>query len=332
MKLLTIVVPSFNSELFMRKNIETFLDERLYEKAEILIINDGSTDKTEDFARMLEDEHHGYIRLINKKNGGHGSVINRGIKEAEGKYFKVVDADDWVETENLVRLIDDLERTDADVVINPYFTIDQKTGNKRRVELKTLRGIDSERSFDIIMQRNIFLSISIVTYRTAILRDHGISVTEKCFYEDWQYGLYPVPYLNTVRILPYPVYCYLIGQQAQSISNENVLKNRSMHFHVLKDMISYFEANRNRYTLLVDTYMKNSICTFARSLYNIFLRNYKSEAAFELMLELDCDFMRLSQTFYDLVGRQNRYIKCLRKGNKTVFSCMGRLMSIYKKL
>lgn len=332
MKLLTVVIPSYNSESFIEKNVATFLDERLYEKAEVLIINDGSTDKTAELAKRLEDGHRGYIRLIDKENGGHGSGINRGIREAAGKYFKVVDADDWVETEGLVRLAGELDGADADVVVNPYFTIDQATGRKRLVELRALRGIGPECPFDDVMRRNAFLSLPAVTYRTAVLRDNGITVTEKCFYEDWQYGLYPAPYLRTARILEHPVYCYLVGQQSQSVSNESVLKNKDMYFKVLEDMISYYKANRQKCTPLADCYMKNSICTFARSMYNIFLRNYKSEAAMETMLEMDRGLKGVSQTFYDLVGRQNRYIKCLRAGNKAVFSCMGRLMGMYKKL
>ena len=111
MKLLTIIIPSYNTMSFMDKNISTFLDERLFEKTEILIINDGSEDETATLARKYEKKYKGYIRLIDKENGGHGSTINIGIKEAKGKFFKVVDADDWVNTENLVKLIFDLEIT-----------------------------------------------------------------------------------------------------------------------------------------------------------------------------------------------------------------------------
>ena len=60
-------------------------------------------------------------------NGGHGSTINRGIEEAAGRYFKVVDGDDWVDTENFRRLIKMLKRLDVDVVGSNYTMVDHVT-------------------------------------------------------------------------------------------------------------------------------------------------------------------------------------------------------------
>ncbi|MEI3179860.1 MAG: glycosyltransferase [Lachnospiraceae bacterium] len=70
------------------------------------------------------------FRLISKENGGHGSAINAGTAAAVGRYLKVIDADDWVVTENLKELIDQLAVCRADVVLNPYHQVDMKTGEK----------------------------------------------------------------------------------------------------------------------------------------------------------------------------------------------------------
>ena len=91
MKVLTVIIPSYNTESFIKKNMTTFIDERIFKKVEILLINDGSKDNTAELAEKYEKDFPGFVRFINKENGGHGSVINRGIQEAQGKYIKVID-------------------------------------------------------------------------------------------------------------------------------------------------------------------------------------------------------------------------------------------------
>ena len=122
-KILSIVIPSYNTGQFLDKNIITMLDSRINNKLEILIVNDGSSDDTAERATKYQKLYPGTVKLINKENGGHGSVINKGIEIASGRYFKVIDGDDWVVKENLVSLIADLENIDSDIVLNPYHFI-----------------------------------------------------------------------------------------------------------------------------------------------------------------------------------------------------------------
>lgn len=332
MKLLTIVIPSYNTESFIDKNMRTFLDNRLYEKVEVLIINDGSRDRTAEIAKQYEEKYSGYIRLIDKENGGHGSVINRGIKEAQGKYFKVVDADDWVNTENLVRLVSDLENTNADVVINPYMTVDQQTQKEVLCDHKEIQSLPPESAFAVLVKKNIHLGLHAVTYKTSILRENHIEVTEKCFYEDWQYDLYPVPYLNTVTVLDYPVYWYLIGQKTQSVDAANALKNVEMSYKVFCDMVVFYEKHKSEYDENLDTYMRKSIGVFLRSIYNIYLRNYRQKNSYSMFKSMDQKIKSASLDFYSYVGTDYLYIKLMRKGGKITFLLLGTMMGIYKSI
>ena len=93
-KILTVVVPSYNAEAYLKEDIPTFLDERILEDLEILIVNDGSKDGTGRTGREFQQKYPETIRVIDKENGGHGSTINVGIREATGTYFRVVDADE----------------------------------------------------------------------------------------------------------------------------------------------------------------------------------------------------------------------------------------------
>ena len=312
--------------------MKTFLDERLYGKAEVLIINDGSSDRTAELAAGYEEKYRGYIRLINKENGGHGSVINRGIREAEGRYFKIVDADDWVNTENLVRLVNDLEKNDADIVINPYVAIDQQSGKEKKIEYSALKHYQSKGVADIILQNNVLLALHAITYRTSILRDNNISFTEKCFYEDFQYDLYPVPYLKTFIALDYPVYWYLIGQKTQSVDAANALKNVDMYYKVFCDMVDYYEKEKHQYSKCVDEYMQNNIIVFLRSLYNIFLRNGFSKCTFEKFVIIDNKIRNYTEYFYNLITEKNHYIKLMQKKSILTLNFLSLAMKIYKNV
>ena len=68
---------------------------------EVLVINDGSKDRSSEIAHSYEQKYPQTFRVIDKENGNYGSCINRGLKEATGKYVKVLDADDWFDTNNL---------------------------------------------------------------------------------------------------------------------------------------------------------------------------------------------------------------------------------------
>ena len=113
-KILTVVVPTYNAEKYLRDNLESFEIPELMQDLEILIVNDGSTDHSLEIAREYAERYPDTYRVITKENGGHGSGINCGIEYALGTYFKVVDADDWVGREAFVSLVRTLKTSDAD--------------------------------------------------------------------------------------------------------------------------------------------------------------------------------------------------------------------------
>ena len=101
MKLLSVAIPCYNSENYMRHCIESLLPGG--DEVEILIVDDGSTkDKTGEIADEYEKKYPGICRAIHQENGGHGEAGNAGLRNATGIYFKVVDSDDWVNHQNLI--------------------------------------------------------------------------------------------------------------------------------------------------------------------------------------------------------------------------------------
>ena len=127
MKRLSFVIPAYNSEAYLEKCLSSMLEPSVLEDLEIIVVNDGSTDATEKIALDFCGRYPGTVRLITQKNLGHGGALNTGCAAAQGKYLKVVDADDWVERKSLPALIKALETCDSDVVLTHNRTVNIPT-------------------------------------------------------------------------------------------------------------------------------------------------------------------------------------------------------------
>ena len=131
MKTLSFIIPSYNSSRFLDKCIGSFLDPGIIDQLDIIIVNDGSTDDTPAVAQKFCDRYPDSVRLINQENKGHGGALNTGCAAAVGKYLKVIDADDWVETANLGYFLEKLAACESDVVLTHHYTRDISNGRTR---------------------------------------------------------------------------------------------------------------------------------------------------------------------------------------------------------
>ena len=107
MKLLSIAIPCYNSEAYMEKCIDSLLVGG--EDVEILVVDDGSSDRTAEIADAYAEKYPTIVKAIHQENGGHGEAVNAGMRNATGLYFKVVDSDDWVNAEAYAQILKTLE-------------------------------------------------------------------------------------------------------------------------------------------------------------------------------------------------------------------------------
>lgn len=98
-KLLSIVVPTYNMERYLARCLDSLLVPSVIKHIEILVINDGSKDQSGVIAHNYQERYPQSVKVIDKENGGYGSVLNIGLLNASGKYFKVCDSDDWFDGE-----------------------------------------------------------------------------------------------------------------------------------------------------------------------------------------------------------------------------------------
>lgn len=120
-KILTIVIPTYNMQDYLRRCLDSLIvsDEQM-SLLEVLIINDGSKDSSSAIAHEYQNKYPATFRVVDKENGNYGSCINRALKEATGKYIKVLDADDYFSTDNFSSYMCYLQRHDVDLVLNDF--------------------------------------------------------------------------------------------------------------------------------------------------------------------------------------------------------------------
>ena len=245
MKLLTCVVPCYNSAAYMERTIGTLLVGG--EEMEILIVDDGSTDDTGAIADRLAAEHPAVIRVHHQPNAGHGSAINYGVEHGEGVFFKVVDSDDRLDEASLPGTLDVLRAFSApgnqpDLVIHDYVYdhTDQKAvfsvTYRGRMKEDALCAWDDTRRFHIWNQ---FMIHSLI-YRRQFLRDIPVRMPERTFYEDNLYIYQPLRYTRRILYHRAPLYGYFIGRSDQSINEQNILRRLDQLTAMVKRMITTY--------------------------------------------------------------------------------------------
>ena len=265
-KLLTCVVPCYNSAAYMEKAVDSLLAGG--EEMEILIVDDGSTDGTGAIADRLAAEHPSIIRAHHQQNAGHGSALNYGIAHAEGIYLKSVDSDDRLVKENVPGLMNVLRAhsapgNQADLVFHDYVYDRPEQENvyqvsfQGKIEPDRLGTWEECRPFHMWNQ----FMIHNIIYRTQFLRDTNTRMPEHTFYEDNVYIYRPLG--NTRKILYHhaPLYGYLVGRTDQSIDEKNILKRLDQATNMAKEQITSFTmAELKARPKNLRNYMINSCC------------------------------------------------------------------------
>ena len=241
-KVLSIIIPTYNMENYISKCLDSLLIPSI-DLIEVLVINDGSKDKSSEIAHKYAEKHPGSIRVIDKENGNYGSCVNRGLKEAAGKYVKVLDADDRFETKNFDKFVEFLSQTDADCIITDYLQVDPEGNELNRVTFNKLKN-ESTISFGR-MPKKILRDIQMhaVTYKTKILVANDYLQTEGISYTDNEWVFLPLAWCETFIYYPHIIYLYLIGREGQTVDPKT--RDKSYH-HSLKGLETELTHLRTR--------------------------------------------------------------------------------------
>lgn len=221
------------------------------EDVEILIVNDGSKDRTAEIGKEYEEKYPGIVKLINKENGGHGDAVNAGLSHASGKYFKVVDSDDWVDRISLMKILNVLknfeeEEQEVDMLIANY--VYEKVGmeHKKVIRYDNVLPENQILKWDEIGQFHIgqYILMHSVIYRTDMLKLCQLTLPKHTFYVDNIYVYYPLPHVRTLYYMNVDFYRYFIGREDQSVNEKVMISRIDQQIFVTKTMIDMYELRR----------------------------------------------------------------------------------------
>ena len=242
-KLITFAVPCYNSAAYMDRCIQSLLPAG--PETEIILVDDGSKDETGAIADAWAEKHPDIIRVIHQENGGHGEGVNQGIRHAAGVYYKVVDSDDWLDTDSLAQVMEKLREFAAmqepvDLLLCNYVyehTVDNTRHTVRYTGILPTGRVFAWSEIGRFPPSQNILMHSVI-YRTQILRDCGLRLPKHTFYVDNMFVYLPLPHCRKLYYLDLDLYRYFIGREDQSVNEKVMVKRVDQQLRVTKLMIT----------------------------------------------------------------------------------------------
>ena len=292
-KILTIIIPTYNMEKYLRRCLDSLIiDEEGMKQLEVLVINDGSKDSSSQIAHEYQDKYPDTFRVIDKENGNYGSCFNKAIDISNGLYTRLLDADDWFINDSLSMFINNIQRmrNEVDIIFTNY-TIIKNNGKYKKYELSNLEYNTTYEISNIDFSEtgnSLLFRMHAMTFNTSLLKKIGLKLQTGISYTDAEYCFYPFINAQNCIFFDINLYQYFIGREGQTVSKESVVKSISSFYMVAKPMLNaYLSINS------ISLSKRKSLAEFlTNSLYNIYaivlvLSKQVSEEAWEYLIDID---------------------------------------------
>lgn len=256
-KILSVVVPTYNMEKYLPRCLDSVTRKDVPKSLEVIVVNDGSTDESLKIAKEYQAKRPDIISIINKPNGHYGSCINAALKVATGKYFRPLDADDWFDTNALINFLNKIREKNVDLAITNY--IAHRKSRSVLYNAKDALYEEIYRTTDAIFfkQQDMMLAMHSFTYKTSILRDCKLSLTEGLNYTDTEYVFYPLRHVKDISFFNDNLYNYDMSRDNQSVSAESQKNNIFQQAQLLREMIGSSNSFSFIEQKILGHYLKN---------------------------------------------------------------------------
>lgn len=265
--LVSIIVPMYNSEQTISRCIESVLAQS-YEKLELILIDDGSTDRTEDVCRLYADRDP-RISILSQKNSGPSAARNKGLVSMEGDYLLFLDADDYVSTQLIEVCINSLDDCLYDLIIFNFYleqisddgTLVKRSKKNIGPRFYNKSEFRPELLLDLIEGENINAPWC-KFIKTSIIRENQLAMPEDlCLQEDLFFNIGVLKHIETLCVIDEPLYHYRVGVKT-SLTNKYMSNKYEMLNKVHDELLDYFVAespdldaiNRIKYIFIKNVY------------------------------------------------------------------------------
>lgn len=240
-KLLSIVIPTYNMSLYIERCINSLISDKTKDLLDILVINDGSKDDSSKKAKALACLYPDTIKVIDKENGNYGSCVNLGLSKAVGKYIKILDADDYMNTDALEETLEIMSQQDCDLILTDF----NKLYTNKKSKLHALKiPTRQELQLEKICGGHDFKAFWMhsVAYKRSLFAKMKYHQTEGISYTDQEWIFLPLAMVRTVYYLPVPLYQYNLGREGQTVSRSFMQKHFNDHLVCIKSLLETFDT------------------------------------------------------------------------------------------
>ncbi len=316
----SIIVPIYNVEKYLSKCLESLIGQTLKE-IEILAVNDGSTDGSLEILKEYASNDDRIV-ILDKENGGLSDARNYAFPYIKGEYVGFVDSDDYVDIEMYETLYKKAIDTNSDIVeCNLHHTYDTYEDTEIGKHIT-----DPD---ELIMNGRSVVWNKI--YRSSWLKDTGVTFPKGLIYEDVNFYVKLIPFLNKITYVEEPFVHYV--QRSTSINNHQTLKTLQI-IDILDDIYSFYKEKRffDRYRDALEfLYTRILLCSS-------FSRMARIPDSKDRSYALEKNYSKLVDTFPN--WRNGRYLKhyngknsgFMKAMNGFTYKLAGALLPTYYKI
>lgn len=237
--LLSIIVPVYNVEEYLPQCIESIASINIKD-IEIILVNDGSTDNSKSICSKYKKTFNN-IKLIDRLNGGLSAARNTGILNSSGKYIMFVDSDDYVNTDNLYKVIEFLRCNDLDVIMGDYYeVIEDETKIIHNCNSKIIRSVDKKILKEIFNEFNGLWPAWKNIVKKEFLIKNNIIFKEEFLHEDIDFTTRILLNMENYAYIDVPWYYYRT-QRVGSIMNKRNFKSLNDILEIVIELNEYID-------------------------------------------------------------------------------------------
>ena len=313
----SVIVPFYNVEKYIEKCLETLVNQTL-DDIEIILVNDGSKDKTVDIVKKYKEMYSNKIVYLEKENGGLSDARNYAISYARGEYIAFLDSDDYVETNMYKEMYEIAQKENSDMVECNFIW---EYPNKTRIDI----GTTYNNKHEMIEKIRVVAWNKLI--KREILEKSKVQFPKGYRYEDVEFTYKLIPFLEKVSFCKTPMVHYV--QREGSISNVQNKRNAEI-FDVMEHVMDYYKENN-----LYEEYYQELEYLYSRYAFcSSFLRIVKIKDKEIRKQLLDMTWNNVYEKFPDWKknkilntdkSKKNIYLKTI---NKITYKIYAKLLSI----
>lgn len=313
----SVIVPVYNVEAYIKKCLDSLVNQTLKD-IEIIIVDDGSTDKSASIIKEYEQKHSN-IKYYKKENGGLSDARNYGLQYARGKYVAFLDSDDYVDVNLYKKMYEKAKKDDSDLVeANFYWVYDKKSKEDIGERYSTKKHM-LERARVVAWNK---------LYKKEILDKTKVQFPKGLRYEDVEFFYKLVPYIDTVSFVKQPLIYYV--QRKQSIINTQNEKTKDI-FTVLDNVINYYKENNfyEEYKEVLEfTYARLLLCSSFKRIAKIKDKNVRKELLNETWIRLNKNFPMWKQNkiLNTKLNNKKRYMLSVNRFTYRIYALIYKII------